>query len=185
VGGGEEARRYISAARSMNLSESLCDMIAVKITRIHAQLLSALLGEKAHQMIPESVEEIAAYASSGRIVVLGGLQPAQSTTAVAALAAETISAERLIIATDVDGVYTADPKKDPEARLLECVTLTQLEEILREESHAAGEYKLIDPLAIKILRRSRIPALILNGEDPENLRRAIMGMRVGTLIRPE
>jgi len=185
VGGGEEARKYISAARSLNLSESFCDLVAVKVTRIHAQFFSALLGEKACQSIPESVEEIAAYASRGRIIVSGGLQPAQSTTAVAALAAEILSAEKLIIATDVEGVYTADPKTDPEAKLLESVTITELEEILRGGSHAAGEYKLIDSLAIKILKRSKIPAIVLNGENPENLRKAIMGEKVGTLIRPE
>ena len=185
VGGGEDARRYISAARTLNLSESFCDTVAVKITRIHAQFLSALIGERAYQSIPESIEEIMAYASHGKIVVSGGLQPAQSTTAVAALAAEALSAEKLIIATDVDGVYTSDPKVNPEAKFLETVSLTELEEILRGESHAAGEYKLIDSLAIKILKRSRIPAIVLNGENPENLRKAIMGEKVGTLILPE
>ncbi|MCD6592373.1 MAG: UMP kinase [Thaumarchaeota archaeon] len=185
VGGGEEARRYIQAARSLGLSESLCDSIAVKITRIHARILAALIGEKAYQEIPESLEEIIEYASLGRIVVAGGLQPAQSTTAVAALAAEALKAEKLIIATDVDGVYTSDPKKDPDAKLLEKVTLSKLEEILSESPHVAGEYKLIDMLALKILRRSKIRTIVLNGNKPENLEKAIRGEKIGTLITPE
>ena len=185
VGGGEEARRYIQAARNLGLSESLCDSIAVKITRIHARILAALIGEKAYQEIPESLEEIIEYASLGRIVVAGGLQPAQSTTAVAALAAEALKAEKLIIATDVDGVYTSDPKKDPDAKLLEKVTLSKLEEILSESPHVAGEYKLIDMLALKILRRSKIRTIVLNGNKPENLEKAIRGEKIGTLITPE
>ncbi len=185
VGGGEEARRYIQAARNLGLSESLCDSIAVKITRIHARILAALIGEKAYQEIPESLEEIIEYASLGRIVVAGGLQPAQSTTAVAALAAEALKAEKLIIATDVDGVYTSDPKKDPDAKLLEKVTLSKLEEILSESSHVAGGYKLIDMLALKILRRSKIRTIVLNGNKPENLEKAIRGEKIGTLITPE
>ena len=185
IGGGEEARRYISAARSLGLDEALCDLIAVKITRIHARILSALIGEKAYQSIPETLEQIVEYASLEKIVVSGGLQPAQSTTAVAALAAEALEAEKLIIATDVDGVYTEDPKKNPDAELLEEVTLTQLKEILRESRHLAGEYKLIDSLAMRVLERSRIPAIVLNGKQPENVEKAILGERVGTLVKPE
>lgn len=185
VGGGEEARKYIQAARSLSLGEALSDIIAVRITRIHARILAALIGEKAHQKIPETLEQIIELSSSGKLVVSGGLQPAQSTTAVAALAAEALHAEKLIIATDVEGVYTADPKKDPSAKLLKEVTVSQLEAILRDSSHKAGEYKLVDQLTIKILRRSMIPTIILNGQKTQNVEKAIKGEPVGTLITPE
>lgn len=184
TGGGEEARRYISAARRLGLSEALCDILAVKVTRLHALILSTLIGEKACRAVPESLEQLIEYSATGKIVVAGGLQPAQSTTAVAALAAEALKAERLIIATDVEGVYTDDPKKNPDAKLLKEVTLSELEKILRETSHAAGEYKLIDQLALKVLRRSRIPAIIMDGRRPENLEKAIAGERLGTLVTP-
>ncbi|MEM3922301.1 MAG: UMP kinase [Nitrososphaerota archaeon] len=184
VGGGEEARRYISAARSLGLSEAFCDMLAIKVTRIHAMIFSALLGEKACRAIPESLEQLVEYSETGRIVVAGGLQPAQSTTAVAALAAEAIGAEKLIIATDVEGVYTADPKRSPHAKLLREVTLSRLEEILRESSHAAGEYKLIDQLAIKVLKRSGVTVLVIDGRKSENLEKALAGEIIGTLVTP-
>jgi len=185
IGGGEEARKYISAARSLGLNEALCDSLAVSVTRIHAKIFSTLIGDKAYQNIPETLEQIVEYTSFGKIVVAGGLQPAQSTTAVAALAAEAIGAERLLIATDVEGVYTADPKRNPNAKLLREATLSKVEEILRESSHTAGEYKLLDQLAIKVLKRSRIPAVVLNGKKPENLEKAIAGEKIGTLITPE
>ncbi|MCD6261318.1 MAG: UMP kinase [Thaumarchaeota archaeon] len=185
VGGGEEARRYVKAARALGINESICDLIAVKVTRINALLLASLLGERAIQKIPESLEELIQYSSRGRIVVMGGLQPGQSTIAVSALAAEAINADKLIVATDVDGIYTDDPKLNPDARLLEEVTLSQLMEIVEKISHKAGEYKLIDMVAYKVLSRSHIQTIYLNGMDPENVRRAIMGERVGTLIRRE
>ena len=185
VGGGEEARRYVKAARSLGVNESICDLIAVKVTRINALLLASLLGERAIQKIPESLEELIQYSSRGRIVVMGGLQPGQSTIAVSALAAEAINADKLIVATDVDGIYTDDPKLNPDARLLEEVTLSQLMKIVEKTSHKAGEYKLIDMVAYKVLSRSHIQTIYLNGIDPENVRRAIMGERVGTLIRRE
>ena len=185
VGGGAEARKYVSAARELGLNESICDLIAVKITRIHARLLSSAIAENACQAIPETLEQLVQYSSLGKIVVSGGLQPAQSTTAVAALAAEAINADKLVIATDVDGVYTADPKLDPNAKPLEEVTLSKLKEVLGESSHLAGEYKLIDSLALKVLERSRIPAVVLNGNDLDNIRKAIQGEKAGTLIKPE
>lgn len=95
VGGGEEARRYVSAARSLGFSEAFCDMLAIKVTRIHAMIFSALMGERACRAIPESLEQLLEYSRDGVIVVAGGLQPAQSTTAVAALAAEALRAEKL------------------------------------------------------------------------------------------
>ena len=185
VGGGEEARKYIAAARALNIDEALCDVIAVEITRVHARLLSAILGDKAYQSIPRSLEQIVEFSSLGRIVVSGGLQPAQSTTAVAALAAEALAAEKLIIATDVEGVYTKDPKTNPDAELLKEVSLPMLREILAHSSHQAGEYKLIDSLAMRILERSKIRAIVVNGRRPENVEKAISGERVGTLITPE
>ena len=61
---------------------------------------------------------------------MGGLQPGHSTNAVAAIAAETIKANLFLNATDVDGVYTADPSKDPTAKRLEEVNVNHLAEIL-------------------------------------------------------
>ena len=185
IGGGEEARRYVDAARDMGINESICDLMAVKVTRINALLLASLLGEKAVQRIPESLEELIQYSSKGRIIVMGGLQPGQSTIAVSALAAEAINADKLIVATDVDGIYTDDPKLNPEARLLEEVTLSRLMKIVEKTSHRAGEYKLIDMVAYKILSRSNIQTIYLNGKDPENVRKAIMGEKIGTLIKRE
>lgn len=185
VGGGEEARKYVRAARDLGINESICDLIAVKVTRINALLLASILGEKAVQRIPESLEELIQYSSKGRIVVMGGLQPGQSTIAVSALAAEAINADKLIVATDVDGIYTDDPKLNPKARLLEEVTLSQLMKIVEKTSHRAGEYKLIDMVAYKVLSRSKIQTIYLNGRHPENIRKAIMGEKVGTLIKQE
>ncbi|MCS7126485.1 MAG: UMP kinase [Aigarchaeota archaeon] len=184
VGGGKLARRYVEAARRLGLSESLCDEIGIKITRVNASILSSSIGDKAHPLIPENLDQLRAYSTQGRIVVMGGLQPGQSTIAVSALAAEAINAEKLIVATDVDGIYTADPKKDPRARLLKEVSVKELMEKLIEYSHEAGEYKLADFTGLKIIARSRITTIYLNGRNPENLKKALRGEQVGTLLKP-
>lgn len=185
TGGGELARKYVVAARELGLDESISDSIAIQITRVNARLLAHLLSPKAYQAIPESIDQLREYASLNKIVVLGGLQPGQSTVAVAALSAEALKADKLIIATDVEGIYTDDPKKNPNAKLLKETTVKHLQQILQKTSHQAGEYKLIDALALKILTRSKIPTIYLDGRDPENLRKALLGESVGTLVKPE
>jgi len=184
VGGGGPARRYVESARLLGLNEGLCDEIGIKITRINALILSSLLSDLAYPAIPENLEQVRAYSASGKIVVMGGLQPGQSTMAVSALAAETINAEKLIIATDVDGIYTSDPKKNPDAKLIREISVNELLKKLTEYSHEAGEYKLADLLGLKIISRSRIPTVYLNGRKPENLRKALEGENVGTLLKP-
>jgi len=182
TGGGSMARKYIAAARQLGASETLCDQIGIQVSRLNARLLVASLRGLAFPEIPDRLEDLARFAASSMVVVMGGLQPGQSTNAVAALAAETIRADLLVNATDVDGVYTADPHKDSRARKLDEVTPEELETILAREGFGAGEYALMDPLALRIIRRSRIPVTIVDGRDPSSIDKALHGKRIGTRL---
>jgi uridylate kinase len=184
AGGGSNARKYIAAARELGASEFVCDQIGIHVSRLNARLLAAALGESAFPKMPESPDDLMESMGSGLVVVMGGLQPGQSTNAVTALAAEAIRADLLVNATKVDGAYTADPRKDPKARKLDEVTPDQLMEILSMEGFKAGEYDLMDPLALRIIKRSRVPAIIVDGRDPSNIEKALSGKRVGTRIVP-
>jgi|YelNatPaOPRAMG01_1025707.scaffolds.fasta_scaffold49528_4 uridylate kinase len=184
AGGGANARNYIRALRELGGSESHCDEIGIRVSRLNALLLISALGAAAYPLVPEDLGQLLAYFSTGRIVVMGGLQPGHSTNAVAALAAEAIRADLLVNATDVDGIYTADPRADPSARKLEVIRARELLGMILGGSLWAGTYDLMDPVAVGIIARSNIPALVVNGMDPKNLARAIRGERVGTRIMP-
>jgi uridylate kinase len=184
TGGGSNARKYIAAARELGASEFVCDQIGIHVSRLNARLLAAALGESAFPKMPESSDELMESMGSELIIVMGGLQPGQSTNAVTALAAEAISADLIVNATKVDGAYTADPRKDPKARKLDQVTPDELMQILSMEGFKAGEYDLMDPLALRIIKRSKIPAIIVDGRDPSNIEKALSGKRVGTKIVP-
>jgi len=182
TGGGEDARKYIDAARKLGGSELVCDLMGIQVSRLNARLLISRLGEDAYPEPPTSVEELRKAFETGKIVVLGGLQPGQSTNAVAAISAESIEADLLINATDVDGVYTADPKRDPNAKKLDEIGADELlKKILNEELWAGG-YELFDPVAIKIVKRSRIPTRIVDGRNVGNIERVVKGEKLGTLI---
>ena len=182
AGGGTIARIYINAARKMGVPESLCDQLGIIVSRLNARLIADGLGEHAYPEIPLTVSELKHYFASGKIVAMGGLQPGHSTNAVAAIAAETVKAEIFVNATDVDGVYTSDPTKDPTAKRLEEVTVTQLTKILSGGAISAGTYDLMDPVALKVIERSRIPTTIVDGRTPTNVLKAIRKEKTGTRI---
>jgi uridylate kinase len=113
---------------------------------------------------------------------MGGLQPGHSTNAVAAIAAETVKADLFVNATDVNGVYTSDPRKDPQAKHLDEVHVNKLMQMLADSEMIAGGYDLMDPIALRIVQRSRIPTIIVDGRDPANVTKALRGERTGTRI---
>jgi len=138
VGGGRIAREYIEKARALGASEAFCDMIGIGATKLNSALLVAALGDAAPQEIPDSYAQAACLARPGRIVVMGGLAAGQTTDAVSALLAEYVHADKLVVATSVDGVYTADPEKDPAAKKLERMTPQALAHLAMETEMKAG-----------------------------------------------
>ena len=182
TGGGRIARYYIRAAREMDVPESLCDHLGILASRLNARLLVDGLGESAFPQVPTSIDELKHYFASGKIVGMGGLTPGHSTNAVAAIAAETIKADLFVNATDVDGVYTSDPSKDSKAAKLDEVTVDQLNKILSTMAITAGAYELMDPLALRLIQRSQIPTVILDGRNPINVLKALQNEHAGTRV---
>ena len=182
AGGGGTSRAYIDAARKLGESEAVCDIIGIAASRLNARLLIAKLGEYAFLEPPTSVEDMRKAFETGKIVVMGGLQPGQSTNAVAAVAAEAMKADLFINATDVDGVYTADPKKDPRAKKLDKIKADDLLQMMLHGELSAGSYDLFDPVAVKLVKRSKIPTWIIDGRNVENIEKLIKGEKLGTQI---
>jgi uridylate kinase len=181
VGGGKPARIYISAARVLGANEAQCDWLGIKAARNNAELLSAALGDLAYPKIIDDYDELEVAVSLGKVVLLGGMVPGQSTNAVAAASAELIHADMLFNATNVDGVYDRNPDEKG-AKKLDSVDITQLRAILSTEGTKAGQYNLFDPVAIGIVERSKIPTVIFNGNDTGNLKKAFNNEKIGTRI---
>ncbi len=182
AGGGENARTYITAARKLGAEESTCDLLGIQLTRANGELLRIALGPTAVAKMPDHIREVPHLVGNGKVVVMGGLQPGQSTNAVAALAAEITRADMLVNATDVEGVYTEDPKKNPKAKLIRSVHVDKLMNWALSGEVFAGRYELLDPLALKILQRARIPTRFVSLQDPENIIGALRGRDIGTRV---
>jgi uridylate kinase len=184
VGGGKTARDYIKIARGIGASEALCDDVGIDVTRLNARLLCMALGTNAYPRIPENFHQALEFATSGKIVVMGGTEPAHSTDAVGSILAEFVGADLLINATSVDGLYDKDPKKYQDAKMFQEVTPSQMMGCLAGNEVKAGTYEFLDHTAIQIIKRSGIKTVILNGENPKNIQMAL-NERIGTLIIPE
>jgi uridylate kinase len=182
AGGGENARTYIGTARKLGAEESTCDLLGIQITRANGELIRLALGSRASSKIPTALSELPHFVGPGKVVVMGGLQPGQSTNAVAALAAEITRAEILVNGTDVEGVYTDDPKKNPKAKLIRSVEVDKLLRWAMGGEVFAGRYELLDPLAIKIMQRARIPTRFVWLADPGNILAALNGKDIGTRV---
>ncbi len=111
----------------------------------------------------------------GRVVILAGGtgNPFFTTDTCAALRAAELEADLLIKATKVDGVYSDDPKKNPEAKLFDKLSYQEvLEKNLRVMDHSA----------ISLCRENKIPIIVLNIFKQGNITKAIRGEPVGTVI---
>jgi uridylate kinase len=177
-----ETETNIEASRKLGANEALCDQIGILVTRLNARLLITSMGDDAYPKVPETIEDLRHYFESGKVIVMGGLQPGHSTNAVTALAAESIGASVLVNVTNVDGVYTADPKKDPKAKKFDEISTDKLLSLISGEEVSAGSYELLDPVSVRIIERSHIPTWIVSGEDPENILKILKGKHVGTKI---
>jgi len=182
VGGGKPARDYISVIRDLNGGEAQCDDIGIEVTRINAKLLLTALGDYAYQRVPHNFQEALEFSASGKIIVMGGTEPAHSTDAVSAILAEYIHADKLINLTSVDGMYNKDPNKYEDAELIKEITASEMMEFISGKDTKAGTYEFFDMTAIQMIKRSSIETVIANGYTPENLTKVINGEDIGTKI---
>jgi len=182
VGGGKTARRAIAEARKRGENEVQCDYAGIGASRYNASIISQAMSIE--PFIPETLLDAKKILETEGIILMGGTEPGHSTDAVAALLAELIDADLILKVTDVDGIYDKDPQEHKGAKMFEKLPVDQLESMVRGLSQAAGKYELFDLLAVKILKRSHIKCIVLNGRDLKNMGDVIGGKKFkGTLIQ--
>jgi len=182
VGGGALAREFIVIAKNLDLEMQAQDEIAISVSRLFAQLFLKKFGAVAYKKVALTLEDAAEGLAKGKIVVMGGLKPGITTDAVAALVAERVGADLLVKGTDQEGVYNKDPRKNADAVKLDHLSFEDLAEVFSESRHKAGIHQIIDPEAIKVLKRNRVKLIVVNGFKPENLVAAVKGEKIGTII---
>ena len=186
IGGGNIIRG--SQLATMGLDRVSADYMGMLGTVINALAVQDVLERKGidtRVMTAIRMEEVAEpyirrravrHLEKGRIVIFaaGTGNPYFSTDTAAVLRAIQIRANLIVKATSVEGVYSADPKKDPNAKLYEEISFR---DVMLED------LKVIDQTAITLCRENSLPLIVLNIHRPGAFVAAIRGERVGTLVR--
>jgi len=185
IGGGNIFRGVVGATKGMD--RTTADHMGMLATMINALALQDALEHKgvvtrtmSGLEMPKVTEtyirrRASRHLEKGRVVIFGAGtgNPYFTTDTAAALRGNEISAEVVMKATNVDGVYTADPKKDKTATRYDHISF---QEVLEKN------LKVMDASAIALCRENRLPILVFNMMQPGGLVAAVNGDHAGTLV---
>lgn len=147
---------------------------ALEKVGVYTRLISAIEVNKIAE--PYIRRRAVRHLEKGRVLIFSGGTgaPFFTTDSAAALRANEIGAEVILKGTRVDGIYTADPEKDP--------TATKYDEISFADVIGKG-LKVMDMTAFTICQENNLPIIVFNVNDPTNLMRIIKGEHIGTLVK--
>ena len=185
VGGGNIWRGASASARGMD--RTMADYMGMLATVMNGIALASQLediGLDARVQTAIDIKNVAEpyvvrravrHLEKGRVVIFvaGTGNPFFSTDTTAALRASEIGANVIVKATKVDGIYTADPKKDPTARRFEHITYVDA---------LTRRLQVMDSTAFSLCMDNRVPIIVLDMNQPQNILRAVCGEKVGTLV---
>ena len=185
IGGGNIFRGVQGASKGFDRRQG--DQMGMLATIINAMAMQAALeelGVKAKVLTAFAIESIGEKISwrtavealeSGYVVILGGGtgNPFFTTDSGAALRAVEIRADLLLKGTRVDGVYTADPEKDP--------TATKYTELTFDEAYR-NNLKIMDMTAFTLCKENNMPIYVYDANQPGNLAKVLNGENIGTLL---
>lgn len=182
AGGGKLARRYQEAAQdvlgSIDADES--DWLGIHATRLNAHLVRSLFLDHASDKIMKNPER--EPNTKYPVVIGGGFRPGNSTDLAAIVAAKTIGAKKVINLSNIDYVYTADPRKDASAVKIEKTTWKEFRELIPKEWNP-GLSSPFDPIAAKEAEASGIEVAVIHGARLEEVENYISGKPfIGTVI---
>ncbi len=184
IGGGNIFRGVAPAAAGMDRATAdYMGMLATVMNALALQDAMRHIGVEARVQSALSIEFVEPYVRAkalralekGRVVIFGAGtgNPFFTTDTAAALRGMEIDADIVLKATKVDGIYTADPKKDPTATLYETVSFD--EAIIKD-------LKVMDATAFTLCRDQKMPIAVFNVFKPGALMRVVMGENEGTRV---
>jgi uridylate kinase len=186
VGGGNIVRGTTASRQGMDrVTADYMGMLATIINAMAVQDMLEQKGVETRVMTAIRMEELAEpyirrralrHLEKRRVVIFAGGtgNPYFSTDTAAVLRALEIEAQVLMKATNVDGVYTADPKKDPQAKFLP--------ELTYQDALVKG-YGVMDANAFGLCKENRLPIVVFNINQPGATGRILAGERVGTIVQ--
>ena len=188
VGGGNFWRGVKDGGDRMERTRA--DHMGMLATAINALAIADVLEQKGVDVRVQTAIEMRAVAEpyirsrairhmeKGRVVIFGcGTgNPFFSTDTAAVLRAAEIDADAILLAKNIDGVYSADPRKDPTAVKYDSISYDDV---------LAQHLEVMDTTATSLSMDNKIPVILFALKDPENIYRVVMGEKIGTIVKEE
>ncbi|MEZ5103687.1 MAG: UMP kinase [Draconibacterium sp.] len=185
IGGGNIFRGLSGAAKGFDRVKG--DQMGMLATVINSLALNSALisyGIKSHVLTAIRMEPIGEYYSKeraieflnkGEVVIIsaGTGNPYFTTDTASALRGIEIEAEIMLKGTRVDGIYTADPEKDPNAKKFDTISFDEI---------YAKNLKIMDLTATTMCKENNLPILVFNMDQKGNLQKVIDGENLGTIV---
>ena len=173
VGGGGPARTWQKAYRSICPSplDEQADWIGIMATRLNAQLIRGIMGEWCSQDLVTNPTKVEPF--MGRVMVASGWKPGFSTDYDAVLLAERFKADMVINLSNIEKVYTDDPKKNPDAKPIDSISWADFCSMVGDE-WTPGKNLPFDPVASKHAAKMGLKVICAAGKDLPNLRKILM-----------
>jgi len=183
AGGGKTARKYMDGARAVaDLTPDDVDWLGIHATRLNGHLLRAIFRDHAHPVMITNPDDILDLKKDTPLIIAAGYRPGASTDLRAVQIAHRRGATKLINLSNIDYVYTADPKKDPTAAPIETISWVDFRKLIPAEWDP-GLSSPFDPVAAREAEAHGIEVAIINGAKLDELAHCIEGkVFVGTRI---
>jgi uridylate kinase len=184
TGGGKTARHYIDAASAVqSVSDEDLDWLGIHATRLNGHLVRTVLRDVAHPIVyknPLAVPPVAEW--KGSVLVGAGWRPGWSTDFVACRIAQVLDAKSVINLSNIDFVYSDDPRTNPEATALEDLRWRDYRKMVGDD-WSPGLSAPFDPVAAKFCHKYGMSVAVVNGKNFAQVEQAIAGEDfVGTIL---
>ncbi len=183
TGGGKTARRYMEAAQQVSsLTSEDIDWIGIHATRLNGHLLRTVFRDMAHPVMVTNPDDILDVPKTASLVIAAGYRPGASTDLRAVQIAERCGAKKLVNLSNIDYVYTDDPRKNADAQKIEKINWHDFRKLIPKEWDP-GLSSPFDPVAAREAERLALEVAIINGTKLHELGQYLENKPfVGTVI---
>jgi uridylate kinase len=185
VGGGGPARIWQDAGRQVSpeISHEKQDWIGIMATRLNAQLMACVFGDYCKDSVV--TDPMADFSFTSQILVAAGWKPGFSTDFDAVMLAEKLGADTVINLSNIDKIFTDDPKKNPDAKPIDSIKWSAFRAMIGDE-WVPGKNLPFDPIAAQKAQKLGLTVIAAGGRDLSNLQKIFDGIPFhGSTILPD
>ncbi len=164
-GGGKTARRYQEAASAVStLTVDDLDWLGVHATRLNGHLMRTIFREIAHPVMITNPDDVLDISPDTKLIIASGYRPGSSTDYRAVQIARNLGASKVVNLSNIDHVYTADPRDDVNVEPIPDITWSEFRKLIPAEWDP-GLSSPFDPVASREAEAHRIEVAIMNGAN--------------------